>query len=164
MPPMSTSWNLSKKFAARFVTSRWSDNYDSLLSHLNWPKLCTRRKKQKLLLCNCILNHCSILSPSLFTPHPSPYLRHNHPYALYYPTCHSTAHLSSFAISVVPLWNCLPIDVVCAPSFSSFIKRLKFIDFELQSVYFYWCLHISCQLLTVYVGVLFFFWFCFGQP
>ena len=92
-----------QKFAARFVTSRWSDNYDSLLSHLNWPKLCTRRKKQKLLLCNCILNNCSILPPSLFTSHQSPHLRHNHPYVLYYPTCHSTTHLSSFAISVVPL-------------------------------------------------------------
>ena len=100
-----------QKFAARFVTGRWSDNYDSLLSHLKWPKLSTRRKKQKLLLCNRTLNNCSILPPSLFTPHPSPHLRHNHPFALYYPTCHSTAHLSSFAISVVPLWNCLPIGV-----------------------------------------------------
>ena len=98
-----------QKFGARFVTRRWSDNYNSLLSHLKWPKLNTRRKKQKLLLRNRILNNCSI--PSLFTPHPSPHLRHNHPFALYYPTCHSTAHLSSFAISVVPLWNCLPIGV-----------------------------------------------------
>ena len=32
---------------------KWSDNYDSLLSHLNLLKLSTRRKKQKLLLCNC---------------------------------------------------------------------------------------------------------------
>ena len=41
-----------QKFAARFVTGRWSGSYDSLLSHLKWPKLSTRRKKQKLLLCN----------------------------------------------------------------------------------------------------------------
>ena len=81
-----------KKFAARFVIGRWSDSYDTLLSHLKWPKLSTRRKKQKLLLCNRILNNCSILLPSLFTPHPFPHLRHNHPFPLYYPTCHSTAH------------------------------------------------------------------------
>ena len=117
-----------QKFAARFVTGRWSGSYDSLLSHLKWPKLSTRRKKQKFLLCNRILNNCSILPPSLFTPHPSLHLRHNHPFALYYPTCNSTAHLSSFAISVVPLWNCLPVDVVCAPSLYSFKKRLKFVD------------------------------------
>ena len=39
-----------QKFAARFVTGRWSDNYDSLLSHLKWSKLSTRGKKQKLVM------------------------------------------------------------------------------------------------------------------
>jgi len=57
-----------QKLAARFVTGRWHDNYDSLLSLLNWPELSTRRKGQKLLLCNHILKGYSILPPSLFTP------------------------------------------------------------------------------------------------
>lgn len=135
-----------QKFVARFVTSRWSDNYDSLLSHLNWPKLCTRRNK--LLLCNRILNNCSILQPSLFTPHPSSHLRHNHHHALYYPTCHSTAHLSSFAISVLPLWNSLPLDVVCAPSVSSFKRRLNCIDL-LCSYALFTCISIgACTSLV----------------
>ena len=109
---MSTSCN---QLAARFVTGRWSDNYDSLLSYLNWPELSTRRKKQKLLLCNRILKDYSILPPSFFTSHPFPHLRYNHSLALYHPTCHSTAHLPSFSASVVPLWNRLPMDIVCVP-------------------------------------------------
>ena len=60
-----------------------NSSYDSLLSHLKWPKLSTRRKRQKLLLCNRILNNFAILPPSLFTPHPSTHLRHNHPFSLY---------------------------------------------------------------------------------
>ena len=60
-----------QKFAARFVTGRWHDNYDSLLSHLNWPELSTTRKKQKLLLCNRILKGYSILPPSILFHPPS---------------------------------------------------------------------------------------------
>ena len=72
---------------------------------LNWPELCTRRKRQKLLLCNRIFNGYSftILPPSLFTPHPFPHLRHNHSLPLYHPTCRSTDHLSPFSVSVVPI-------------------------------------------------------------
>ena len=57
-----------QKLAARFVTGRWYDNYDSLLSHLNWPELSTRRKKQKLLLCNHILKRLFDTSTILFHP------------------------------------------------------------------------------------------------
>ena len=114
-----------QKLAARFVSGRWNDNYDSLLNRLNWSELSTRRKKQKLLLCNRIVKGYSILPPSFFTPHPFPHLRHNHSLPLYHPPCRSTAHLSSFSVSVVPLWNHLPIDIVCAPSLYSFKKRLN---------------------------------------
>ena len=114
-----------QKLAARFVSGRWNDNYDSLLNCLNWSELSTRRKKQKLSLRNRIVKGYSILPPSFFTPHPFPHLRHNHSLPLYHPPCRSTAHLSSFSVSVVPLWNHLPIDIVCAPSLYSFKKRLN---------------------------------------
>ena len=89
-----------QKFTASFVTSKWSDDYDSLLSHLNWPKLSTRRKKQKLLLCIRILNKCSILPPSLFNPHPSPHLRHNHP------LCFVLSHLSLNCPLILICYQC----------------------------------------------------------
>ena len=74
-----------QKLAARFVTGRWHDKYNCLLSHLNWPELSTRRKRQKLLLCNRILRGYWTLPPciSSFTPHPFPHLRHNHSLPLY---------------------------------------------------------------------------------
>ena len=93
-----------QKLAARFVSGRWNDNYDSLLNRLNWSELSTRRRKQKLLLCNRIVKGYSILPPSFFTPHPFPHLRHNHSLPLYHPPCRSTAHLSSF--SVIVLYHC----------------------------------------------------------
>ena len=39
-----------QKVAARFVTGKWHDNYDSLLSHLNWTELSTRRGRK----CCCV--------------------------------------------------------------------------------------------------------------
>ena len=35
-----------QKLAARFVSGRWNNNYDSLLNHLNWSELSTRRKSR----------------------------------------------------------------------------------------------------------------------
>ena len=89
------------------------------------------------MLCNRILKGYSILPPSLFTPHPFPHLRHNHSLPLYHPTCRSTAHLSSFSVSVVPLWNRLPMDIVCAPSLYSFKKRLNFFNLTLSVLALY---------------------------
>ena len=117
MPFVSTNWNLSKKLQPGLSPG---DGLTTMTpcSATSIGQSCA--PEQKLLLCNRILNNCSMFTPALFTPHPSPHLRHNHPFALYYPTCHSTTHLTSFTISVVPLWNCLPTDVVCAPSLYSF--------------------------------------------
>ena len=133
---MQTSWN---QFVARFVARIWYDNYDSLLSHLNWPELSTRRRKSKLLLCNRILKGCSILPPSLFTPiHPHTSDIITRLPCSYHPTCRSTAHLSM-------QWH-------CAPSLYSFKKRFKF-------------LYNSSIATSVGAWTLFcIFTLCFGQP
>ena len=69
------------------------------------------------------------------------HLRHNHSLPLYHPTCRSTAHLSSYSASVVPLQNRLPMNTVCAPSLYSFKKRLNFFNFlQLSNWYLCWCL------------------------
>ena len=117
-----------QKFAARLVTRNWRGNYDELLLRLQWPTLSVRRRKQKVALCYRILNNCSIIPSSFFTPHPSPHLRHNHSLPLYYPPIRSTSHLSSFSVSVVPIWNCLPSDIAAAPP-SIFKQRLKLLPF-----------------------------------
>ena len=97
-----------QKLAAKIVTKKWNCDYESPLSHLHWPRL-SLRTMQKMALCFRIY---SIIPPSIFTPHPTPHLRHNHSLPLYYPVCNSHSHLSSFAVSSVPVWNCLPNDVV----------------------------------------------------
>ena len=114
-----------QKLAARIVTKKWDLNYQQLLSNLLWPTLADRRKRQKLALCFRIVKGNSLIPSSFFTPHPSPHLRHNHSLPLYYPTCHSRSLLSSFAISVVPRWNCLPSSLVDVSSINSFKRGLK---------------------------------------
>ena len=113
-----------QSFAARVITKSWRGSVTYLLSRLQLPSLELRRRKQKVALCYRILNNMSIIPPTFFTAHPSPHLRHNHSLPLYYPPIRSTSHLSSFSISVVPLWNNLPVDIVLSPP-SSFKFRLK---------------------------------------
>ena len=87
-----------QKLAARFVSGRWNDNYESLLNHLNWSELSTRRKRQKLLLCNRIVKGYSILPPSFFTPHPFPHL---------FPcTTHLAVRLLTYPLLQLVLYHC----------------------------------------------------------
>ena len=98
--------------AAKIATKQWNSNYNDLLKLLSWPRLSIRRKKQKVSLCHRIISGHSIIPPSFFSPHPSPHLRHNHHMPLSYPKIRTSAHLSSFSVSVIPLWNSLPPSVV----------------------------------------------------
>ena len=118
-----------QKLSAKIITKKWDLNYQHLLSALAWPSLADRRKRQKLALCFRILKGHSLIPSSFFTPHPSPHLRHNHSYPLFYPLCHSRSHLSSFNISVIPLWNCLPSHLVNVSSPDSFKRGLKLLPF-----------------------------------
>ena len=113
-----------QSFATRIISKSWRGSSSNLRLRLNLPSLATRRKKQKVALCYRILNNFSVIPPSLFIPHPSPHLRHNHSMPLYYPPNRSLSHLSSFAVSTVPLWNSLPPDLVESPP-SQFKQRLK---------------------------------------
>ena len=71
-----------QKLACRTITKSWSSDYQTLLTSLQWPTLQSRRKQQKPILCHKLLNNCSSLPASLFTPHPSPSPRfpHNKPF------------------------------------------------------------------------------------
>ena len=78
------------KFCARTVNQRWDLDY-SLLLHfeLHWSILPTRMKKQKMLVCFCIVKGLSTVPNYFFTSHTCPNLRHK--------------SLRSFVISCVPL-------------------------------------------------------------
>ena len=109
-------------FAARVISHRWKDSY-SHLPLLGWSSLKTRRAKLKIGLCCRIVGGHSVIPPSFFTPHPSPYLRHVHSEALKVPTCRLTSRLHSFVSSVIPLWNSLPPSIFEA--ITSFKHRLR---------------------------------------
>lgn len=115
-----------QKLASKIVSKRWNiSSYEHLLSHLKWEPLALRRKKQKVLLCHRILSGHSIISPSVFTPHPSPHLRHCHNHPLFCPFAHTRSYLSSFFISVIPLWNSTHPNIMACFSQPSFKYRLK---------------------------------------
>ena len=114
-----------QRFAARLVTKCWSSPPDQLIHSLNWSTLQTRRKKQKVMVCRRILLGHSILPHSLLTPHPNPNPRRHHSYPLVTPFARTSLYQSSFFISCTHLWNCLPDSTVCAPTTSSFKRKLK---------------------------------------
>ena len=93
-----------QKFAAKLATGLWLENYDYLLSLLNWPTLATRRQQQKLLLCRRILTGNSIIPQLFLHPgYPAPDLCHYHYLPPYKPSTRTQVHLGSYLPSVVPL-------------------------------------------------------------
>ena len=100
----------------RFVTKHWSSTPDDdLLRWLKWTTLQTRRKKQKTMVCRCIL-----CGHSIFTPHPSLNPRRHHSYLLATPFARTSEFQSSFFIRYTHMWNHPPNGIVCAPSSFAF--------------------------------------------
>ncbi len=117
-----------QKFAARLVSKRWQAPHDQLLKSLRWEHLALRRKKQKVLLCHRILRGGSLIPSTSFTPHPSLQLRHTNSQPLFCPHVRSRGHLSSFFVSVVPLWNSISPSIMSFFMSLSFKSRLKKLD------------------------------------
>ena len=88
-------------FATKVITKQWNTPYNDCLRLLNLPRLSTHHMRQKLSLCYRIVTGQSIIPPRFFTPHPCPHLRYNHHLPLYYPSFRTSAHKSSFSVSIV---------------------------------------------------------------
>ena len=114
-----------QKLACRTITKSWSSDYQTLLTSLQWPTLQSRRKQQKPILCHKLLNNCSSLPASLFTPHPSPSPRFPHNKPLFIPYVITVSFKSSFFVDVIPLWNSLPSHIVSSSSTFSFKKHIR---------------------------------------
>ena len=114
-----------QRLAARLTTKRWSAPPNDLLNSLNWTTLQTRRKKQKVMVCARIIQGCSIIPHTHFSPHPHPNQRHHHSRPLFTPFARTSAYQASFSISCTHLWNSLPDYVLCASSASSFKRQLS---------------------------------------
>ena len=101
----TAKFEAAQRLAAKLATGLWPENYDHLLSLLNWPLLASRQQQQKLLLCRRILTGNFIIPPTISLHHSVLDLRHCHNFPLYRPPTHTQAHLGSY---LVPLWNSTP--------------------------------------------------------
>ena len=112
-------------FAAKLCTKQWSVPSTLVTSDLNWPTLRSRRSRQKVLLCRCIIRNESIISPSsYFSPPPHPNPRTHLPHTVHAPFARINSFQSSFFVSVCNLWNSLPEEVVSLPYSRSFKAAL----------------------------------------
>ena len=114
-----------QSFAARVVTKRWQENALTLREKLHWPLLSNRRIFHKICICRRIHTNISIIPCSVFTPHPSTSVRHINSCPLFKPYVKTHHHRSSFFISVIPLWNFIPNDIITCKNNLTFKKYLK---------------------------------------
>ena len=114
----------TQKFALRMCLKDWNLHYSSLLCSSHLPSLADRRKYLKL----CILFkfiHQLASSPTSFE------LRHRDSrfgftqYKLMQPFARTNSYLYSFLPSTIHLYNDLPLDILCAVSFSVFKSFLR---------------------------------------
>ena len=113
-------------FAGRLVTGHWRDDQATLREELSWCPLSTRRSFHKINLCRRILSGKSLISPSIFKPHPSPStLRNTNSLALYRQRVRTSYTNHSFFHSIIPLWNSIPEAVVQLTSNKAFKRHLK---------------------------------------
>ena len=101
-----------QRFAAKLATGLKSSGCQDPIQIMNWLPLAACQKRQKLLLCRRILVGGSIVPPSVFTPRPHPSPRLHQYMALYCPSTKTSAHLHSFFLSVVIVWNKLSSDLI----------------------------------------------------
>ncbi len=117
-------------FAARLAMKKWSSDSATLRSLLGWSTLASRRTYMKLCLCRRILVGDSLIPDSTFSPHTSRTVRHINSCPLYQPFVKTSYHLNSFFISVIPLWNSIPDQVICASSVLTFKRHSCLILFN----------------------------------
>ena len=118
--PYWTSWKL---YRGLLKTFQQNSGLVCRMSYIAFFK--SRKKRQKFMLCSCILSGFSKIEQSQFTPYSHPNHRNQHPYLLIVPFTHILYHQSYFSVSVAHLWDTLPNNIICAPSKYS-VKRMLF--------------------------------------
>ena len=116
-----------------------------------------------LIVCFNIVNNLSIISSNVFTLHPRPSPRHPHNQTLLQPFVKTQAHRHSFFVSVIPIWNSLPLDVVsssnpfifksCLLIFFYVISFSTFIFYYLLIFFFFHLLVFLSTQWSLHLGV-----------
>ncbi len=114
-----------QSFAAKVVTKCWTASPTVLKDSLQWPPLQERRLFQQLCVCNRILRGDSLISSSVFEPHPRPSRVHGNSKPLFKQRVRSVQHGSSFFHNIVQDWNGLPERVVSCGTAPGFKRTLR---------------------------------------
>ena len=113
--------------AARWVLHDYNrySSVTSMLQHLNWPTLETRRQISRLQILHKALHKSIALSvPSYYLPKSKP-TRHHHPNYFITPFSATTCHQSSFFSRTIRDWNYLPRTLIDIDNSDSFISNLS---------------------------------------
>ena len=117
--------------AARYVTARYNNrsSVTSMLDHLGWESLQSRRTKADMCMTFKILNNLIDINHDKYFYPAHARTRANHSFKLRHVGARKDTLKHSFFPRVVPAWNSLPSSVAEAPSFQSFKQGLTTIKF-----------------------------------
>ena len=107
-------------------------------------------------MCHKIINGRSCIPSSTFSQHPYPSLRHSHSILLFAPQTHSVSHRFSFFISVVPLWNPLPLTIPFTSSAVTFKSHVVAYMYQFCLLYLLFFCFGGSTWISIY--------FAFGIP
>ncbi len=113
--------------AARYVTSRYhnTSSVTDMFKHLGWKEtLEQRRKNQRLTMMYKIHHGLVALDPSPYITRIHGNSRATHQLAYAVPASNTEYHQFTFFPRTVREWNCLPANVVSAPTLPAFKSRL----------------------------------------
>ena len=107
--------------AARFVTGdyRRTSSATSMLKHLEWPELATRRQQAKVVMIYRIV-HQLVAIPSAQYLHPAGVHTRGSPSRFLVPYASINSYKNSFFPSSIRLWNSLPAAQTEAQSLEAF--------------------------------------------
>ena len=113
--------------AARYTTGKFHNNSSvtSMLDHLEWNSLETRRKIAKVTMLCKITNNLVAINSDFYISSQTSLTRHSHSLR-YKPFSTSTDYFKfSFFPHTVVLWNALPPDIVSASSLDQFKSQIQ---------------------------------------
>ena len=107
--------------AARYVTNRYhnTSSVTSMLEHLEWESLESRRVKCQLTMLFKIINDLVDIPPDHYLTEASTRTRSHHSHKFRHVPASSDCFKNSFFPRTIVLWNSLPASLADAPSYLS---------------------------------------------
>ena len=119
-----------QRIAARWCCRRWRNqsHVGDMLEDLSWPTLAQRRDQACLIFFYKIHNDLIEIDKNTYlhlVANPrSTRSSAKHPYQYSRPLAYSDSFKFSFFPKLIPLWNCLPIDIVSSETVSRFKSKI----------------------------------------